>query len=829
MKLNMATIRTQIQLMDNMSSPLMHVTNAVNSTVNALEGMDRALNSSFDSSAFDSIRQDLNAANAQFDEMTNNIRQNERAQENLNKDIRAGSSAVESLQNKVLALVATYATFQSIGSALNLSDQLVNTTARLNMMNDGLQTTQELQKMIYASAERSRGSYLATADVVAKLGQRAGDAFDSNKETIAFAENLNKMFIIAGASQEEMSSASLQLTQALGSGVLRGEELNAVFESAPNVIQAIADYMDVPIGKIREMASDGEVSAEIVKNAMLSATDAINDQFEQMPLTYSQIWTGFKNQALMAFQPVLQRMSEIANSDGFQSMMSGLVNGMIVLAGITLGLLDTISAVSGFIVGNWSIIEPLIMGIVTAMSIYAGYLVVIRTLEMISTGIKIASALASYAHAAATGVQASATAAATAAQYGLNTALLASPITWIIIAVIALIAVFYAVVAAINKFAGTTISATGLIFGAFAWLGTGILNILILVLNIGIMTAEMLTNGFLIGLYLMQLGWIGLNILIRIILDAIYNFAMASAEGIANGWNTMIFGLQMGFYHFQTFTAKVFQAVGQGAINVANSILTGISAIVNTAASGLNKLIGLANMIPGVEIGTVGEVNLSVGSGVQSFVDSIGSGITMPTMPDKVSLNRSNMTGDYLSSVQAPEVPNKVSFDTVGYLDMGAAWDAGYGFGEGIADKVSGFDPKSLFDVGEIPDPSEYQNALDMANIPSFDEMGGLGGGDGAGGKGGGSAYDKVPKNVADTAANTAAMKDALDFTNEELKYMRDLAEREIINRFTTAEIKVDMPVNANINNDLDLDGVIDYLGEGVEEAMEKAAEGVHS
>lgn len=825
----MATIRTQIELMDNMTSPLMHVTNAVNSTVNALEGMDRALNSSFDSSAFDSIRQDLNAANAQFDEMTNNIRQNERAQENLNKDIRAGSSAVDSLQNKVLALVATYATFHTLGNALNLSDQLVQTTARLNMMNDGLQTTQELQKMIYASAERSRGSYLATADIVAKLGLRAGDAFDSNKETIAFAENLNKMFIIAGASQQEMSSASLQLTQALGSGVLRGEELNAVFESAPNVIQAIADYMDVPIGKIREMASDGEVSAEIVKNAMLSATDAINDQFEQMPLTFNQIWTGFKNQSLMAFQPVLQRMNEIANSEGFQNMISNLVNGMMILAGITMTLLDTISAVSGFIVGNWSIIEPLIMGIVTAMGIYAGYLIVIRTLEMISTGIKIASALASYAHAAATGVQASATAAATAAQYGLNTALLASPITWIIIAVIALIAVFYAVVAAINKFAGTTISATGLIFGAFAWLGTGILNILILVLNIGIMTAEMLTNGFLIGLYLMQLGWIGLNILIRIILDAIYNFAMVSAEGIANGWNSMIFGLQMGFYHFQTFTSKVFQAVGQGAINVANSILTGISAIVNTAASGLNKLIGLANMIPGVEIGTVGEVNLSVGSGVQSFVDSIGSGITMPTMPDKVSLNRSNMTGDYLSSVQAPEVPNKVSFDTVGYLDMGAAWDAGYGFGEGIADKVSGFDPKSLFDVGEIPDPSEYQNALDMANIPSFDEMGGLGGGDGAGGKGGGSAYDKVPKNVADTAANTAAMKDALDFTNEELKYMRDLAEREIINRFTTAEIKVDM-VNSNyINNDLDLDGVIDHLSEGVEEAMEKAAEGVHS
>lgn len=824
----MATIRSQIQLIDMMSQPLRSITSALDSTVSAFEEMDSAMNSSFNPKHINDARNSIDLANAQFDEMTKNINQNEDAQERFNRQVRNGESAAGSLARKVAGLVAAYVTLHSMGNALNLSDQLVNTTARLNMMNDGLQTTEELQKMIYASAERSRGSYLATADVVAKLGQRAGDAFDSNKETIAFAENLNKMFIIAGASQEEMSSASLQLTQALGSGVLRGEELNAVFESAPNVIQAIADYMDVPIGKIREMASDGEVSAEIVKNAMLSATDAINDQFEQMPLTFNQIWTGFKNQSLMAFQPVLQRMNEIANSEGFQTMVSGLVTGMMVLAAVTLNIFDLVAGVGSFITSNWSIIEPIVMGIATALGIYTGALIIHNGVLAFSNMLAGIAALRSTVQAAALTMQTGATFAATVAQHGLNAALLASPITWIIIAVIALIAVFYAVVAAINKFAGTTISATGLIFGAFAWLGTGILNILILVLNIGIMTAEMLTNGFLIGLYLMQLGWIGLNILIRIILDAIYNFAMASAEGIANGWNTMIFGLQMGFYHFQTFTAKVFQAVGQGAINVANSILTGISAIVNTAASGLNKLIGLANMIPGVEIGTVGEVNLSVGSGVQSFVDSIGSGITMPTMPDKVSLNRSNMTGDYLSSVQAPEVPNKVSFDTVGYLDMGAAWDAGYGFGEGIADKVSGFDPKSLFDVGEIPDPSEYQNALDMANIPSFDEMGGLGGGDGAGGKGGGSAYDKVPKNVADTAANTAAMKDALDFTNEELKYMRDLAEKDIINRFTTAEIRVEMTNNNNISSDLDLDGVIDYLGEGVEEAMEKAAEGVH-
>ncbi|WP_392462372.1 tape measure protein [Streptococcus parasuis] len=777
-------------------------------------------------------RMDVGEANQAYMRLTQTvggteryIRDNVDAQGQFNNQIRDGTSAASGLQDKIIAMVAAYATVQTAGKILNLSDQMTQTTARLNTMNDGLQTTEELQNMIYASAERSRGSYMDTADIVAKLGQRAGDAFSSNAETIAFAENLNKMFVIAGASQQEMSSASLQLTQALGSGALRGEELNAVFESAPNVIQAIADYMDVPIGKIREMASEGEISAEIVKAAMLTATDEINAQFEQMPMTFGQIWTSISNDAVMAFDPVLDRLNEIANSDGFQVMVAGITDALVFVSGLVIEIFNLIAQVSSFMADNWSILAPIIIGVATALGIYTTALIVYNTIQGITNGIQAISAFRSTINAAALMLQTGATFAATAAQHGFNAALLASPITWIIIGIIAIIAIIYIAVAAFNNFAGTSVSATGIVFGAFAWLGTGILNILIFVLNLGISVAEGLANTFISTVFLIQLAWIGLNVLIRVVLDSIINGALTVAEGIGNGWNSMIYGLQMGFYYFQVFVSKILQSIGNGAIGVANGVLSAISSIINGAASGINSLINLVNKIPGVNIGTVGEIDLRVGSGVQNFVDNIGSNISMPTRPEQISFERSNLTGSYMDDLSMPKAPEMVEFGRIDYKDMGAAWDTGYSFGEGIKDKVSNFSMSDLFE-SNIPNSSDYANAM----VDPSDYASGLGGAgsvpsDYASGLGGAGS---VPSDISDIADNTGKIKNSVDISQEDLKYLRDIAEAEVVNRFTTAEIKVDMVNHNTINNEMDLDGVVSYLGEGVNEAMEKAAEGVH-
>lgn len=685
--------------------------------------------------------QAYNQLNSTIDSAERNIRDNMSAQEQFNNTIQEGSSMMDGLKGKIMSALAVYASYKGIEKVLDISDTLTQTTARLNMMNDGLQSTKELQDLIFLSAERSRASYTSTADIVAKLGQRAGEAFDSNIQTIQFAENLNKQFVIAGASQEEMSSASLQLTQALGSGVLRGEELNAVFESAPNVIQTIADYLDVPIGKIREMASEGEITSDIVKNAMLSATDEINKQFDSMPKTFGQVATSIQNNAMMAFQPILQRLNDIANSESFDALVDGIVSSLVIVAGVVTEIFDLIASVAGFVSENWSIIEPLVLGVAAALGIYAGYLLITNGLELISNGIKIALCVASYAHAAATGAEASATAVATAAQYGFNTALLACPITWIVIAIIAVIAALYAGVAAWNKFTGTSISATGIVMGVIFSAGAFIYNIIAMIWNAFASLAEFFVNVWNHPVYAVKALFVNLG-------SMLLDFCISATEGF-----------------------------DEVATNLANAFVDGA----NLAVKGINWIIDALNLIPGVDIDHVGELGK---------VESITS--TLRTTKDDLNAWLGEAPSDYWT---APKMDS---------MSIGGAWDSGYAFGENIEDAISNFDPSSLFD-SNIPNADDYANA--MAGALGDSPLGG---------------------NIGDTANNTKGIKDALDITSEDLKYLRDIAEQEAINRFTTAEIKIEMNNNNQINSEMDLDGVVDHLATKLEEQMEIAAEGVH-
>ncbi|MFR3729177.1 tape measure protein [Lacrimispora sp.] len=314
-------------------------------------------------------------------------------QDRHNNKIKQADGSANKLLSTVKSLVAVAAGF-TIGKELfGLSDEMTQTTARLNLMNKGfqakdvssgaaaqetqgneainnsLQQTEQLQEKIYLSAQRSRTSYLDTADVVAKLGQRASDAFSGSDEVLAFAENLNKQFKIAGASQQEIASASLQLTQALGSGVLRGEELNAVFEAAPNVIQTIADYLDVPIGKIRDMAADGLITSDIVKNAMLSATDKINEQFDSIPMTWADAWNMMKNAGVHALDDVLGKMNEFLSSDTGQKAIEGIIGAIEILADVASFAIDLLASGANFVIENWDYIYPFLIGIGVALAV----------------------------------------------------------------------------------------------------------------------------------------------------------------------------------------------------------------------------------------------------------------------------------------------------------------------------------------------------------------------------------------------------------------------------------------------------------------------------
>lgn len=647
------------------------------------------------------------------------IRDNVDEQGRFNREIEEGTNEANSLMQTIKGAVAAYATIQTLSAALNLSDQLTSTTARMNLMNDGLQTTQDLQNMIYLSAERARGSYQATADAVSKLGLMAGDAFGSSQEIIAFMEQVNKQFTIAGTEAAGVDAAMLQLTQAMASGVLRGEELNSIFEQAPTIIQTIADYLDVPIGSIREISAEGQITADIVKSAMFAAADETNAKFESMPKTFSQIWTSFQNTALMAFQPVLQRMNEIANSEAFQTFVNNTIEGLSMVAGIALEIFDLLVGVAGVVADNWSWLSPIIYGVAAALAVYYGWLLLTKGAEMAMAAVHGIVAVAKGIMAAATMLVTGATWAETTAQYGLNAAMYACPIVWIIILIIALIALFYAAVAAVNKFAGTSVSATGIICGAF-------------------MVALAFIGNIFVALW---------NLVVDVFV-LIYNLVATVANFIGNVFTDPIGAICRLFFDLADTVLGILQALASAIDTIFGSNLAG---------------------------------------SVQGWRDSLGGWVDS-------------------TFGKGEEIMAKMNADDMklGRFEYGEAWDAGYSFGEGIDQSIANFDPSSLFDTN-VPGADDY------ANLGSY--------GSGIGGIGSG---------VDDIAGNTGKIADSMDITEEDLKYLRDIAEQEAVNRFTTAEITIEQTNHNTVSGKMDLDGIVSGLTDAANEAVDKIAEGVH-
>lgn len=665
----MASINTAINLVDRMSGPLQNIISSVNTVIGCLDRVDTSVNRGFDARQIDSARRSLDLANAEINEMAGSIERIRTSQERFNRTVQQGTSAMDGIGNKLLGIAATYASIQGMQKLFAISDTMTQTTARLNLAVDDGGSVEEFEKKIFASAQRARTSYTATADVVAKLAQRAGDAFSTNDETIAFAENLNKQFVIAGASQQEISSASLQLTQALGSGVLRGEELNAVFEAAPNIIQTIADYMKVPIGQIRNMASEGQITADIVKNAMLSATNEINAQFDSMPMTWGQVWTSICNQVLYYAQPLLEFINMLAN--------------------------------------NWSVLEPIVLGVAAAIGIYTAAI-------LIGKGIMLAHAAATALSTVFSGSWTVATFMQTVAQNGLNAAIMACPITWIVLAIIAVIAAIYAIIAAINKLTGESYSATSLICGAFALAGATIWNIFV-------------------GLSNLIIG-IGVEL-----------------------WNLIAV--------FANFFANVFNDPVGAIINLFMGMLDFIIGIVQAAAKLIDSVL-----------------QTDMSGAVEGFRNMVAD-------------NTAKVVGD---QVVVMEKLNASDYQLRG-LNYTDAMNAGFAFGEKVDAKIGNIFGKGLTE----------QYKQQEFDIPEFQAP-------------------ALQDTTEDIASNTGRTADAVEATSEDLKWIRDIAERDVINRYTTAEIKVDMTNHNTITSEMDLDGVSEHLRTAIEEQMNAAAEGVH-
>ena len=712
----MATIRTAIALYDGVTAPLQAMHKAMNIVLNSFEAMQRASGNSVDVSSIQEAREELARAGAAFDSIEQNIRDAGNQQDRFNRRIRDGTTAADGLWGKLKGIAATVGGLAAAKKIIGISDDLASTRARLNLIVDDGGSVSELEKKIMASAQRSRSAYFDTASAIASLGANAGAAFANTDEIIAFMEQINKQFVIGGASAQGQAAAMLQLTQAMAAGALRGEELNSILENAPGIARAIESYMGIAEGSIKSYAEQGLITAEVVKNAMFAAADETNAKFESMPKTWAQIWVDMQNKALSIFNPILTKINQIANSEQFTKVTDGIINGLAGVASVATVVLDLLISGASLVVDNWSWLSPIILGVATALGVYYGAQLLANGVGLISQGIHIAMAGAKMIQLAATGALTAATAAETAAQYGLNAALYACPLVWIIILIIALVALFYAAVAAVNHFAGTSVSATGLICGAF-------------------MAALAFIGNIFVALW---------NLVVDVFV-MIYNLVATVANFIGNVFNDPVAAVARLFFDLADTVLSVLQALASAIDTIFGSNLAG---------------------------------------SVQGWRDSLGGWVDS-------------------TFGKGEEVMEKLNADDLklGRFEYGAAFDMGYEFGQGVEDTVGG-----LFDF----------SAMDSLGADALDAYG-LG-----------NTLDGIYGNTGDTAGNTAAMSDALDIAEEDLAYMRDIAEREAINRFTTAEIRVEQQNTNYISQDADLDGIMDAWANDFATKLDVSEEGVH-
>lgn len=376
----------------------------------------------------ESFNSSVRRTQANQERLNNSIKNSQENQDKFSNSINTSYSNGNKLLSTIKNIALAVGGISAIKGLFNLSDEMTNSKARLNLIVDDGGSIETLQNKIFVSSMNARASYQTTTDIITKLGLQASKAFKGNDELIAFAEQLNKTFAISGTEASGIESTMYNLTQALSTGVLRGQDLNAVFSNAPQIVQNIADYLNVPIGKIRDMAAKGKISAEIVKNAMLKAADETNAKFNKMPMTWNQVFTKMKNIAIKALDPVLNKINALANNQQVQEMFNMFINGASLAAQAILNLIEGIS----WLLSVLEPVAPVILGLVGA---YVGFNIV----SMIASGLLGMLSIAHGIAGAAEMLHSGQTMAATAAQWGLNSALLACPITWIVILIMALI------------------------------------------------------------------------------------------------------------------------------------------------------------------------------------------------------------------------------------------------------------------------------------------------------------------------------------------------------------------------------------------------------
>lgn len=713
----MAYITTGIQLADNFSAPLMHVVSAVNMTISAIDNMNRSMNAGVDTTSLVAARNEIAQAAVGFERMEENIRSADIQQKNLNGSMRAGSSAASNLAQKVIGMVGAYVSIHSAVNAIKdvlsaENTQIEAETKLTTVMQQRMGATDQMVQSVkdLTAAQQGLG---VVGDEVQMAGAQQMATFLNNSDAlqtlIPAMNNLAVQQNGVAVSGENMKNIANMMGKAMQGQV---SALNRV-----GITMTDAEQKALKNGNEMERAA---MLAQIITNNVGNMNEAIASTPQGMMQQLSNTWGDMKEVVGGQLYPAVYNLFHtiMENQTAIESVLSSAAGGLNLVINVLTDVVSVAAQAGTFVSNNWQVIGPVVYGVVAALAAYATYVGITNAIDMISTGIKITMCVASYAHAAATGTEASATAAATAAQYGLNTAMLSCPLTWIVVGIMALIIVL---VALCNHFSGA-----GHIAQSAFGVVTGSVNVAIQYFkNLGLSVADV---------------FIG-----------IWNAGGACATNVEIAFHNAISHVQALWY------------------NMLSTALTVVSGI----CSALNKL---------------------------PFVDFDYSGITgaADNYASKAAAAAGN-TKDY-ASVPAAFSKGVKTYDTYQKGWVNDAYTAGAAWGDGVTSKIKNtLSSKAT----NIPNANNYPNALASSNAATA-------------------------ANTADTAKNTAKTANTLSASSEDLKYLRDIADREYVNKFTTAQIKVEMINHNNVNNDIDLDGMAEHLRSKIEEEMNAAAEGEH-
>lgn len=787
----MSGINTTLSLTDRVSGTLQRVHN----TMNKVHSLGTRVSGSFQKQASSMVQLARKSASAEI-----GLLRSKMAIDAVGKASDNASQKINNLGNATGALgaikgaLAGVAIGATVGKAMNMSDDYANMNARLNMINDGMQSTSELQKSIFTSAQRTGSAYTEMANGVAKMRMQAGDVFQNNGETIAFLETMNKSFVVGGASIEEQKSAMMQLTQAMASGKLQGDELRSLAETSPALIQAIATKLGVTRGEVKKLGADGKITADIVKTAMLEASESIDQQFRNMPMTWGRAWQNFINYMTKAFEPLSIKINQIANSAEFQqfaSMVASavqiIINALIVVMDIIGAIWSKIAPLIKWIADNWSTIAPIVIAVAGAMFYYW---LSVNAVTFAMKGLEMAMNLAKGAVAA------------------FNAVMAMNPVSLTIMAIILLIGIIYAAINAFNQWAGTSISATGTIIGAVFALGMIVWNVLIFILNIVIM----IVNGIIaivVGLVNMVIALVFmLYQFILMLLALILGAVDWLVTGAINLVFELVFQFQTAWYNIAQGGRDMAVAIGNFVSSMVNGVISLVEGMINGILSGINGMIGFLNGM-GLNIGAVGTVSL----GRVDFGNDIGNAIDSMKAPVKKTfeglhladgiVNHLNSLGD-APSFQAPKI------GSLGYGDVGGAFNTGYEIGQGIDKAVGDMFSGSPGDVGNsfLGDNGSTPYELSPANNSA-------GGGDGKSHNPKGGHLDSVGK-----------IKDSVKLDDEFIKLVQDVATMKWQQNFITLKPEIVTNIDS-INSDREYGNVLDDLNATIVEAINNGADGL--